>query len=450
MKDRKFSHLTKSVHIIFIIAFSLIILFANIIVYDVFRGEDESVVKKINEIIVNGKIKYGIDIIEQSAGNIKGLAYVRGWAFIEDVYMDEESQITELILASESNYYKINTFSMDRNDLPNALSIRDLNIEKSGFFVYFSEYKIKPGVYRVGLYINNDGKNQAFNWTNVYVKKEGKKLYKYLGEPVELKNIPPVSPNISFNIDKPIKSENGYITISGWSNFASEDSSKQKISVIITDSRNNIIAYPALPQINDGGTTKSNDKIGTGFVVNIPNDALKPDVYSVNIMIKNGGVSKLGNKAYKVIYMENNMYFGEDILPLEEVNPSDFVLRDTKQYKYYIDIFTFDETLDKLSVVGWLFETNIKSKADSVYAIFESQKKSYVFKAHTNERKDVTDAFKDGTNYDLSGFDIEVYRKFLEDGVYDLYLASDYDEKVKFNTGYSLNVKDDKIEVVKR
>lgn len=450
MIRKKFLYLTNPVHIIFVIAFLLLVLFSNKIIYDGFKGKDESVVEEINAISVNGKIRYYIDKIEQSTESMKEIVSIKGWAFIEDIPVDEESRITELILASDSNYYKINSLMMNRPDVPKGLGILNLNIDKSGFYARFSEYKIKPGIYRVGIYIKNDKDNEAFNWTDVYLKKEGKRLYKYIGEPIKLKRIPDVNQNIYFDLETPLKNINGYFTISGRASIIGEDASEQEIYVIITDSKNNMIVYPTLPQTqaNEIRTSKSDQKSAVEFSANIPIDALSQDVNSINIMMRTGRISGISKKDYKIVRIGNNACIAEDVLPLNDINSSDFALKDTNQYKYYIDRCTFDKTSDNLAIVGWLFRSSINSKENSVYAIFEGSGKSYVFKTYTNKRKDVTAAFNDGSNYDLSGFSVEVYIKFLEDGLYKLYIASDYDEKVKFSTGYSLNVKNDKIEVI--
>ncbi len=82
---------------------------------------------------------------------------------------------------------------------------------------------------------------------------------------------------------------------------------------------------------------------------------------------------------------------------------------------------TFNNNI--LQVKGWAFLDDTKeNKTDSIYIALFNDEKTYLSKARTILRPDVTGAFKKG-NIDNSGFSATIFTSGLEDKVYDLAIA---------------------------
>jgi hypothetical protein len=93
----------------------------------------------------------------------------------------------------------------------------------------------------------------------------------------------------------------------------------------------------------------------------------------------------------------------------------------TGKIKINIEKNTFNNNI--LQVKGWAFLDDTKdNKTDSIYIALSNDEKTYLSKARTISRPDVTGAFKKG-NIDNSGFSATIFTSGLEDKVYDLTIA---------------------------
>ncbi|AIW41887.1 glucosyltransferase domain-containing protein [Paenibacillus polymyxa] len=92
------------------------------------------------------------------------------------------------------------------------------------------------------------------------------------------------------------------------------------------------------------------------------------------------------------------------------------------------DFFSYKDNL--LSIVGWGVKKGTDSTNTSIQVALVNNQKQYFLKTYSVVRKDVTNAFQDGHNYNNSGYSVASFSTSeFASGDYDLILILDSDEK---------------------
>lgn len=230
--------------------------------------------------------------------------------------------------------------------------------------------------------------------------------------------------NVEFMNEYIIKWKN-IAHIRGWA-FVNGQSANGNHVYLILESENKKYAYntftntrPSVTKVYGVGNNLDLDN--SGFYANIPIDAIKDDVYRINLYVKNnnGSYYTLGRdyltKRNGMIYLgyvsKNNDFLQNHILECKANN-----------IQAHLDSVK-EKDDDMIEVFGWGYIEGVSADNNKTYVVFmsENKEKIYIFDTMLQTRKDVTEFFKNsGLNLDNSGFIANIQKNEIESGKYQI------------------------------
>lgn len=101
-------------------------------------------------------------------------------------------------------------------------------------------------------------------------------------------------------------------------------------------------------------------------------------------------------------------------IKINKINTPTFI---ENEIKYFVEQLNDSENLQ---IKGWAFLNKKKNNVkDSIYIVLSNANYSYISKARLEIRTDITQAYM-GENLDNSGFKTTIFKKNIEEGIYDL------------------------------
>jgi hypothetical protein len=198
------------------------------------------------------------------------------------------------------------------------------------------------------------------------------------------------------------------LTITGWA-FLPEDNAIHNEVQVVLQSNKTTYVFTTQKQIrNDVTVAFESEKYNySGFEAYIPKPAIDPGSYKIGIMVKRGG---------KQVYKETPKFF--------ELIDSEAVTKpfDKREVTYAID--SIGDLGDHIYLKGWAFIAGVDSKDTQIRLMLESPEGQLGFVTVPASRPDVTAGYSwQRTNYDQSGFTIQIPKKDLKPGIYLIKIA---------------------------
>lgn len=264
---------------------------------------------------------------------------------------------------------------------------------------------------------------------SVEIKKQDSIYGEILKEkPVEVKNAVFVKDKIKYYIEE--FNDNGAIRIKGWA-FLNGSKNNSKDSIFISV-RNKNRMYVSKAK------TQNRTDISEAFGGNLDNSGFRATILDRDI---EKGLYKLfiGLKA------ENSTIVFEEIIP--EIETSIKMVKKLERIdklpvqnllaKGNLDILEVND--NKLKIRGWSIIP--ESKVRLFYRIILSNSKvNYLLETNSEIRSDITASFKNGFNYDNSGFNLSLDTKSIEKGIYNVFVLFEGDERQIFNPKRTIKI----------
>lgn len=237
-------------------------------------------------------MKSNIDLSEKVKQDNENLLHLSGWGIVNN--KDSANSKIFIVFKSVDKTVFINTNTMIRNDITKAFgSVQGKNFDNSGFDAYIPENLLQDGKYRIGICIV-DGDNKYLNYTNTYITKNDKGIFR--GFISDEESIPQytVSDNIKYSIElvKNITdSDYETVEISGFAFIKNVSNLNSKTFITLKSKEKELIfdmASIRRPDVTKafGENMNIND---SGFQTFIPTNLLSNGDYQIGILIENGG-----------------------------------------------------------------------------------------------------------------------------------------------------------------
>jgi len=144
----------------------IFLIFANWIVVHGGKNRDEFVIHKTSPVQVPASTRFFIDRIQCSLGTLCEKVEVIGWALPPEEYIVSTGSIFEVSLVFQTGraWYRVRTMPTPRPDVLAVFKIDDA-CRIPGFVSVFSPVQMKGGTYRMGVLVQDKGRDLAFSWT---------------------------------------------------------------------------------------------------------------------------------------------------------------------------------------------------------------------------------------------------------------------------------------------
>jgi hypothetical protein len=383
---------TLIVHSAVVVIFLLFLLFVSDPLFKSLQGSRHIIqLQNISLPLETNNINWGLDRYEYNSE----LLEIEGFAFIEG-YNTENNQIF-VVLKSYNQTYVFNTIPNKRNDVTQAYSTLNLNLDDSGFKTFIPRDKIAENGYNMGICIIK-GDVQAFEYTNRLLQDQAKLQTLSLSMETE---------NITYSIDSFIVNDN-VLEVKGWA-FINGQSSENSQIYLVLKSKTETYVFSSIPISRIDVTTafieNNLNYNNSGFDVVLNTGRIPKNKYTAGIYIKKGSIEAL---QYTEYVLGNESMLQNINLPLESNN-----------IRYSIDII--DIVNNNIEVKGWAFIDGQDAEKNKIYLVLKSATQTYVFDTISNKRADVTRFFSESNlNLENSGFLATIPDNSLIEGRYTL------------------------------
>ncbi|SET21730.1 hypothetical protein SAMN05660297_01706 [Natronincola peptidivorans] len=280
------------IHACILSTFILYFIFAETIFNSIIKVEEEATLQRnIDLIEETNNVRYSIDAVRQTNRRGKDLIELSGWAF--SAGQDTHNSRIYILLESKTNQYIFNAFPRKKPDVTAYFRGEyNFNLDDSGFYTLIPQFKIKDGVYNIGLYIEKDNEKYLM-YTDTYLTKakrgvipnaisekkdftliEKKELFKYNIESIEKEHIQDID----------------LLYIKGWA-FIEEEYEVGDNIYIVLKSNDNILIFDAYRMARrDVGTHFDDSSLdNAGFYAYIPKEFVQEEKYEIGISIEKNG-----------------------------------------------------------------------------------------------------------------------------------------------------------------
>ncbi len=203
---------------------------------------------------------------------------INGWAYIKG-HGSENSKISIVFMSKENTYI----FNSNRHKRPDVTShFKTLNFDDSGFSGAVFKRNLKPGEYRVGIYIEKDNMHKL-QFTNNVIRIADTNGIEFSKE----------ANNIELNFDA-FKDDIHSVSMNGWAYIKGHSSENSKIFVVFKSNTKTYIfdagGYKR-PDVTAFFKTQNYDD--SGFDYTAHKDELTPGSYKVGILIEKDKIKEI-------------------------------------------------------------------------------------------------------------------------------------------------------------
>jgi hypothetical protein len=269
------------------------------------KGEAQSMNLDLPKESEKGKIRFGLDEIENTKIKWKKLGKIRGWTFIDGE--DAKSTQIHIVFTSTNRTYSFDTQNFLRGDLPITFKRDDLHLEESGFVSNFPKDLMEDGIYELGVYLKNK-RGTSFGQTGEYVSIINGKISRGFLSKVQIFEELPETHSVFSNIEviKNVKSvDEDAIEIKGWAFVKDRNSQGNSIFVSLRSGENRYI-FNTLPKKRPDVTTYFHTSQlnldDSGFTARIPKRLVQNGEYEIGILIKNGSNKELKYSSKSIMF----------------------------------------------------------------------------------------------------------------------------------------------------
>ena len=146
--------------------FILYLIFANRLFVKFATSDQEFVVRATRPISIQTAARFCIDGIQTSPSTLLETVEVIGWALPPDnpVASSEGRFDVSLVFQTGKTWYRVGTTSVPRLDVLSQFKIDNPHC-LPGWVSVFSPVRMKGGIYRMGVWVQDRGQDVAFAWT---------------------------------------------------------------------------------------------------------------------------------------------------------------------------------------------------------------------------------------------------------------------------------------------
>lgn len=320
---------------------------------NILKNDNEvKALKTSKEYMSSGYINYGLDEFRLSSDTIKEDFSFIGWAYLASRDTNDNRRV-KIFLASEKNSYELEASTYLRKEIfyMNRDMVKGDNA-KFGFGVSFSTIPIKDGLYKIGIYIEENPNEKGFIWIPQTYEKKNNKHFFNNNKLVE--NINALSSDkIQYSIDD-IDIEKGILT--GWIFKDGFNCDEQKVYIQIIKNNGERYTFDAISygRIDSKLTTPIDMYINRGFKCFLPKDIILDSSSKIEVLVKTDKYEKAilpylyradANKKVAPIKAESSetIEYSVDYAGINAANP------------------------DAFEITGWIYKKGFDSQNQSVY-----------------------------------------------------------------------------------
>ncbi|MBC8156621.1 hypothetical protein H7X64_00460 [Armatimonadetes bacterium] len=363
----------------------------------------------------NDSIRITLESVNRHSAFVK----IGGWAFATD--KDNSVTTTTILLRSIENEYELLTEQTPRPDLQDYFRRKDLG--QSGFSATVTKSSLTPGIYQIGVRIKKDKEFESVYYSDHEV------VIPTMARIDSITHLPPGknAENLLHTIEL-VENGDTDVSIRGWAAIKNENSSSSNTNILLMSSTRTYRISTQKGRRQDVADHFKDPKLLlSGFSTIFSNDNIVKDSYTIAIEEFTANNEKLISVTDKTINIKTIAFF----IPRKAEMPvvEDFNGR----------IENLKEEDDHYAVSGWAVPAKSDFAGYSIKIVLKSDSNVFIADTESQIRKDVTDYFKNGFNYDGSGFFTRIDKKTLPEGKYQvgiLLSKEGKEEKVKLLNEY--------------
>lgn len=237
-----------------------------------------------------------------------------------------------------------------------------------------------------------------------------------------------VENQIKYFVEQLNDSEN--LQIKGWAFLEKTNNNlNDSIYIVLTNDNYSYLSKARLQERTDITQTYNRENLdNSGFKSTVFKNNIKEGVYDLGIGIKDKNANFIFEKVNPLtqikIKISNKI---EVINKLPEI-----------EFNSIGNIDLIEIESNKLKIRGWSIIPKSRSNF-KIKVLLISNKISYLISTDFQERKDITQSFNDGYNYDSSGFVLEINKSEIKKGNYKILIMIDGNESSLFDSEKFLN-----------
>jgi hypothetical protein len=287
-----------AIHLSIIIIFVIYLFQADFIFNKLLKVDGESRLQNIDLPVDNSQVTFHIDDIIDTKIKWKEVKEVCGWAFMQN--RNNDNNRTMVVLKSQENTYIFDTIIQSKPDITLHFKETGLDLDNSGFKAFISKDLLENGRYNIGLCLI-DGESKNLTYGNNYITKDNNYILNRFVSDRKVMKIPEENSGIIYSIDRNQEmsdEEKDLFEIIGWAFIGGKSIEDEKIYLVLKSEKDTYV-FDTLSQkrpdvtaefCKDGLDRNLDD---SGFIANIPKEAIKNGRYKTGIYIKGDGVDCL-------------------------------------------------------------------------------------------------------------------------------------------------------------
>lgn len=140
-------------------------------------------IKKLEALNLNkldNNLTYSLDELSVTED---GYIQLSGWTFINGMSTKDQKVVIKIYTADETEY--LFAESLKREDVTKAYD-NEANYDNSGFVVKLKNSKLNNEVYRIGIYLENEGRQAYINTESIIYRESQQIAFEHLSNKVDL------------------------------------------------------------------------------------------------------------------------------------------------------------------------------------------------------------------------------------------------------------------------
>lgn len=342
--------------------------------------------------------------------------WVYGYAFIP-TELESDERTAKIIFASDKKSYEGQLQVWFREDVNSSLAEQGIHHSSEKLGILSKEMNLiflDAGVYRVGIYVQENKSENGICWLPVYIKKTmwgGAELY--YGE--QISNYEGLEKRVSASATLlTVQNIDDYFYIPGYAYDTEIGANNQNVYIEATNSDGEKMTYLALPNDSKQNSYYPDESYtDNSFVARVPIELMPTGMVELRVILENKE-TKEAVYAYEELYLIEEgtaqIYRGKVVENFEGIMPSE-----TAQATV-LNIF---DTQDYYYIPGYAYDTEIGPNNQNIYVEFTAEDGTKRTVLALNTDSTGLDYFPDAS-YTENSFSAYMPKAEVGDGIYDV------------------------------